>query len=295
VNAAKFYKANVLVLGGDITGKMLIPFVRQGDGSFVTDYGAKKRVVRKLKELEELMVEAADAGYYPCVVDPKELEEMRTDPARVRELFVEQMKKGLKRWLSLAEERLRGTGVSCYISPGNDDYFEIDEILDSSAFTVNPEGKVVSIDGEHEMITLGFANRTPWNSPREVDEQVLGEKIEAMASGVRDMRRAIFNLHVPPIDTPLDQAAKLDDDFKPVVSGGTILMIGAGSVAVRRSIERHQPLAGLHGHIHESRGTVKIGKTMCFNPGSDYGNGLLRGVLMDVEGDAIRTSLLTAG
>ena len=198
MNAAKFYKANVLVLGGDITGKMLIPFVRKSDGTFVTDYGANKRVVRKLKELEELMMEAADAGYYPCVVDPKELEEMRANPARVRELFVEQMKKGLKRWLSLAEERLRGTGVSCYISPGNDDYFEIDEILDSSPFTVNPEGKVVGIDGEHEMITLGFANRTPWASPREVDEQVLGEKIEAMASGVRDMRKAIFNLHVPP-------------------------------------------------------------------------------------------------
>ena len=48
-------------------------------------------------------------------------------------------------------------------------------------------------------------------------------------------------------------------------------MIHAGSTAVRASIEKHQPLVGLHGHIHESKGFVTLGRTLCLNPGSEYG------------------------
>ena len=159
----------------------------------------------------------------------------------------------------------------------------------------NPEGKVVEIGGKHEMITLGYTNRTPWNSPREVEEAALQKKIDALAVKVGEMQGAIFNLHVPPIDTPIDQAPELDKSLKPVLSGGEVVMASAGSSAVRHSIEKYQPLIGLHGHIHESRGMVRIGRTMCFNPGSEYSSGILKGVLCELDDDFIRSYLLTSG
>jgi len=295
VNAGKFYGASVLILGGDITGKMIVPIVDQEDGTSACSYMGSSRVMRSKQEVDDMVKMVKDSGYYPYFAGKKEVEGLMAQPDRVHELFKELMKKDVERWMALAEERLKGTGIKCYVSPGNDDFFEIDEALDSATYVVNPEGKVVDIDGEHEMITLGYTNHTPWNSPREVDESVLSEKIEKMASEIRNMNTAIFNIHVPPIDTQLDQAPKLDSSLKPVTAAGNVVMTSAGSTAVRSSIEKHQPLVGLHGHVHESRGTVKIGKTMCFNPGSEYNSGILRGLLCELDKDKLKSHMFTSG
>lgn len=295
VNAGKFYGANVLILGGDVTGKTIVPMVRTADGAVKVMDGNSSRLFKSQSEIEEFKSRISDAGNYPYVADRKEFEELGAKPELVVALFKRLMVEGLKSWIGLADERLDGTGIKCYISPGNDDVFEIDEVLSSGKHVVDPEGKVVQIDGRHEMITLGYTNRTPWNSPREVDEGVLQKKIEAMAEKVKEMPGAIFNIHAPPVDTPIDQAPKLDKDLKPVVSGGDVVMTSAGSSAVRASIEKYQPLVGLHGHIHESRGMVKIGRTMCFNPGSEYASGILKGILCELDGDVVRSYLLTSG
>ena len=295
VNAARFYSANVLILGGDITGKMIVPLIAQPDGSRRCSYAGSEYTLRSKQQIDEMVRNIKDSGYYPYLADPEEVEELSSKPELLNQLFKRLMKESIEGWMRLAEERLKGTGIKCFISPGNDDFFEIDEVLNASSYVINPEEKVVDIDGHHEMITLGYANHTPWNSPREVDEEVLAEKIERMAVKVKDIGAAIFNIHVPPIDTLIDQAPKLDGNLKPVVSGGNIVMISAGSIAVRRSIEKYQPLVGLHGHIHESRGVVKIGRTMCFNPGSEYNSGILRGLLCELEDDRIKSYILTSG
>ena len=295
VNAGKFYGANVLILGGDITGKMIVPLVDQENGTRACDYGGNVKVLKSQQEVDEMVKTLKDSGYYPYFTGRKEVEELTAQPDKVHQLFKELMKSDVERWMTLAEERLKGTGIKCYVSPGNDDFFDVDEALDSATYVVNPEEKIVDIDGEHEMIALGYANHTPWNSPREVDESGLSEKIEKMASGIRNMSTAIFNFHVPPIDTPLDQAPKLDETLKPVTSGGNLVMTSAGSMAVRKSIEQHQPLVGLHGHVHESRGMVKIGRTMCFNPGSEYNSGILRGLLCELDKDKVKSHILTSG
>ena len=295
VNAGKFYGVNVLVLGGDITGKMIVPFVRQADGTTVCSYGGEEITLKSQEEVEKMLKKVRDSGYYPHMTDPKEMEELQADRSKVDRLFEQLMKESVKRWMELADERLRGTGITCYISPGNDDTYAIDEALDSGDYVINPEEKVVEIDKEHEMITLGTTNHTPWKSPREVDEEVLTGKIEKMAGQVKNMKGAVFNLHVPPIDTTIDQAPMLDATFKPVVSGGQILMTSAGSTAVRSSIEKYQPLAGIHGHIHEARGVVKIGRTVCFNPGSEYNSGILRGLLCELDGDRVKSYVQTSG
>jgi uncharacterized protein len=295
VNAGKFYNANVLILGGDITGKMIVLMVKQTDGTYRCNYGGNEYNLRSQREADRFIVHVRDSGCYPYITEPREIDELSANPARVTVLFKALMKETLEHWMKLAQERLEGTGIQCYVSPGNDDFQEIDDVLDSATYVINPEGKTLSIDGEHEMITLGYANHTPWNSPREVDEDVLQERIDRMAGQVKHMERAIFNIHVPPIDTLIDQAPKLDGNLKPVVSGGNLVMISAGSTAVRKSVERYQPLVGLHGHIHESKGMVKIGRTTCLNPGSEYSSGVLRGLLCEVDGDSLKSYIFTSG
>jgi len=295
VNAGKFYNANVLINGGDIAAKVIVPFVKRSDGSYACKYAGEEYALKSKEKVDEMVKNVRDLGCYAYLVEPKDLEEIYSSKERQDALFKELMKESLTRWMRLAEERLRGTGIRCYISPGNDDPFEIDEVLNSSDYVINPEEEVVELDGEHEMLTLGTANRTPWKTPREADEGALREKIDKMASQVKAMKKAIFNFHVPPIDTALDKAAKLDENLRQVVSSGHIVMISAGSTAVRSSIEEYQPLMGLHGHIHESGGTARIGRTMCFNPGSEYSSGRLAGFLGEIEGESIRSHQLTSG
>jgi len=237
-----------------------------------------------------------DAGQYYIISPEDEIEGLNADKKRVEMIFNEKIISLLKSWISFANERLRGTEVKCFISPGNDDKFEIDEFLKDSGSVVNPENTVVKIAGHFEMITLGFTNPTPWHSPREVSEERLGEMIEALASQLKSPRRSIFNLHVPPHGTGIDRAPAVDEELRLVTQGmGPPKMISAGSTAVRSSIERHQPMVGLHGHIHESKGFVKLGETLCLNPGSEYFEGILRGALLDLEDDRVKEYLLTSG
>jgi Icc-related predicted phosphoesterase len=295
LNAAKFYDANVLVLGGDITGKLLIPIIEQEDGTYRCTFEGNELSLKNKAEVDGVVARANDSGYYTQLMTKKEYEEIAADPKNVKAAFVKAMVDRVGEWVRLAEERLAKAGVSCYISPGNDDTFDIDPVLTSSSYVVNPEGRVVSIDADHEMITLGYTNHTPWNSPREVDEEELSKMIEGMAVNVKNMKSAIFNIHVPPINTVIDKAPMVDKNLKVVVKGNQVQMVSAGSSACRKAIETHQPLLGIHGHIHESKGIVKIGKTLCANPGSEYGEGILRGFLAQLEGDRIKSYLLTSG
>jgi Icc-related predicted phosphoesterase len=65
-----------------------------------------------------------------------------------------------------------------------------------------------------------------------------------------------------------------------VTKGGEAVEVPVGSHAVRQIIEEYQPLLALHGHIHESRGTARIGRTLCINSGSEYNTGRIHGVLV---------------
>ena len=251
LNAAKVYGADAIILGGDITGKLLIPVVEKPDGRYETTvFGERKTFgAEKLPEIRRAL---QDAGQYSFVTTPSELSELQADASRRDRVFDDAMTAVLRSWVELAQERLKGTDVRCYISPGNDDKLAIDSALVDSGQLVNPENRVVDLGGGYEMITLGYANPTPWKSPREVSEEKLGEMIEALAAGVKRPENAVYNLHVPPIDTELDRAPAVSPDFNYVKEGLGIKFIHAGSAAVRRSIESHAPLLGLHGHIHES-------------------------------------------
>jgi Icc-related predicted phosphoesterase len=215
----------------------------------------------------------------------------------VSTLFSRLMVERAQEWVQLADERLRGSGIVCFLSPGNDDEFAIDDVLaGAEPVVVNPDGRLVELALGWCMVSVGYSNRTPWNTPREVDDSDLGVMITDLVERTGpDLKHCIFNFHLPPAGTAIDQAPKLDETLKPVVKGGHAQWTDAGSRSVRESIERYQPQLSLHGHIHESRGAIRLGKTLCVNPGSEYGEGVLRGALFQFDKKSLRSHLLTMG
>jgi Icc-related predicted phosphoesterase len=296
INAGKFYEAQVIILGGDITGKKVIPFVRQSDGSFKINHLDREHVVKEGEQAEAFKRNIIDMGYYPYMTDPEELEALAGDSAAQDAIFTRLMKERIRESLQFAEERLEGTNIRCYVQPGNDDEFYIDELFDGGTNASNPEGRVIQIDEYYTMISTGYGNITPWRCPRDVPEEQLEAIIDSMAGQVKDFEHCIFNFHCPPRDTVLDQAPQLDDQMRPTLElGGKPHMVPVGSHAVRQAIDKYQPRLGLHGHIHESRGTQKLGRTVCLNPGSEYGEGVLRGVIVDIEKKGIKSVTFTSG
>jgi Icc-related predicted phosphoesterase len=294
VNAGRFYDANVLVMGGDITGKAVAPIVRE-NGGFRASEIAGERVFDE-DDLPAVEKRIRDLGFYPLITTQEELEAARADEDAVATFFYNAMASSLERWLDLAEERIAGTGIHLYVMLGNDDEPRLREVLASSRLGVDPEEVTVDLGEGWQMISCGHANPTPWDSPRELPEDELEAHLEQLIAGADDIGRTVINLHVPPIRTAIDRAPALDETLKPIVRGGTVTMTAAGSQAVRNVIERHQPPLGLHGHIHESRGAVRVGSTVCINPGSEYAEGVLHGALVVLDRKkGLRNYQLVAG
>jgi hypothetical protein len=294
----ELYKADVLIMGGDVTGKQLIPIIRQSDGSYVSYFLEQKTVLKTEAEVEHFENLIRASGSYALRTDEDGYQELSQNPEKVSEKFEQVMLDSFAGWIRRIEEKLSNTGAKVYITGGNDDVFLINDILNKSSYVVNPDLKVLYIDERHPMASLGYGNITPWKCPRDVPEDELTRKIDTMVGELSssEMSNCIFNFHVPPIDSDLDACIKLDtsvDPPKPMTKGGQPLMYGGGSVAVRQAIEKYQPMIGLHGHIHESKGMRKLGRTVCFNPGSEYGEGILRGLLLALDGKGLKSYLFT--
>jgi uncharacterized protein len=296
VAAAGFYGADLLVLGGDLTGKLVVPLVRQDGGRWRAVLHGRERLVDE-RGAAELERQARNAGQYTKRMDADEAEHYRDHPEAVEALFGELMEATLRRWFAHADERLAGSGVHILTAPGNDDPWPVDDVLREHG---GPrvrlvEGEIVEIAPGHELLTTGWTNQTPWNTPREYPEEAIAERLEKLAAGLEHPRGALWNLHVPPSDSRLDTAPLLGQDLRVKRGVGGERTAPVGSTAVRAAIERHQPLLGLHGHVHESGGAVRLGGTLAINAGSEYGEGVLRGVLVTVGGGRVLRYQATAG
>jgi uncharacterized protein len=278
LNAAKFYDAEVLICGGDMTGKAMIPIVEE-NGHYTVTIASERQVV-SANQIGDIEAQIRRKGYYPLHVTPKRLQELDEDADKRKETFQQVMLDGVRRWMNMASEKLRGSGVRIFVCPGNDDEMEVDDVVRESDMVELGEGRIVDIDG-FRMISTGWSNHTPWNTHREETEDKLGERIEAMAKQIDDPTRAIFNLHCPPYRSGLDEAPAIDADLK-LMHGGRALR-PVGSTAVRQAIDKHQPMLSLHGHIHESKGAVKLGKTLAINPGSSYEEGILMAAVINLD------------
>ena len=293
LNAAAFYKADMVILGGDVTGKVMIPIVAHNGHWQVTVRGEAQRIESR-EVLDDVMRQIRNRGSYPAIVTPEELAHLSETEDAVDQRFSVEMMNSLDRWLDMADGKLRGGQVGCILNGGNDDIFEIDQMIESSPCVTFAEGKVLDLDG-FSMVSMGWTNPTPWDTFRELPDDKLGERVDQILEKVTDPSKTIFNFHAPPYGTGIDEAPALDENMN--IKAGGKAMRPVGSKSIREAEERVQPLLGLHGHIHESKGVFRLGRTLVLNPGSSYEEGVLQGALvtLDPKKNKVKSYVLVNG
>jgi Icc-related predicted phosphoesterase len=279
LNAGAFHKADVLVMGGDMTGKAMVPIVARGSGWEVT-LQEQRQALGTEGEARAMEKRISDRGYYPVRLTQDEVDAWAADSSLVDARFKDEMLRSVERWMALADERLEGKGIRCIVSPANDDMFEIDPLIAAARNVELGEANTIALDGL-SLVSTGWANPTPWNTFRELPEDELRARIDGLVAEVPDPKRAIFNFHAPPFGSNLDSAPKIDADMNYVAGGQALVPVG--SRAVRDSIAAYGPVLSLHGHIHEGKGAVKLGRTLAVNPGSAYEDGVLQAAIVDLD------------
>jgi Icc-related predicted phosphoesterase len=291
--AAKFYEVDTLILGGDMTGKAIVPIIAQGGDEYKVTLLEQVTMLHGKEEVDKMVQTIQNRGYYPYVTNPDEVQAIAASPGKTDELFMDEVLNTMQRWMDYADAKLAGTGIGCYVCPGNDDVFEIDAVIASSKCVRSLEGQVIQLDEHHEMANSGWSNPTPWDTHREEPDDALLQRLEKVIAQVKNPSQAVFNFHPPPFGSGLDEAPELTKDLRPAYAGRS--MIPVGSKAVMKVIDKYQPILGLHGHIHEGKGTRKYKKTLCVNPGSMYEQGMLNGAVIELKPQKVGNYLLTTG
>src|SRR5215472_808764 len=289
------YEADAVLYAGDLTGKAMVPIVAVGGDRYEAMLLGQRRVARTEEELAALERDVASLGYCAFRTTKEEVDALGGDKAKLDALFSREIQARVKQWLDLAADRLDGVGVPLVLIPGNDDPYDIDVSLAASQYCTNADGVIVDIPGDLQVIGLGKSSPTPWQTPREVSEDAFREEIYSLADQARDPRRTIFLIHCPPYGSGLDTAPVLDQNLRLQASAGDLMRGPVGSTGVLEAVQQVQPLLSVHGHIHESGGEKKIGPTLCVNPGSEAGSGIVRGYLIDVGSDGIERSFRVEG
>lgn len=291
VNAGKFYGADLLIMGGDLAGKELVPVVERA-GSWTARFRGTEFSMKTPAEVAEFERRVATLGPYTLRTEPDFVAELARDQELVEQVLRRLILERTESWIALAAERLEGTGIRLLIGLGNDDFDEMIPYLSLGPVGYAPDGLLDL--GEFTLASLGWSNITPWRTNRELTEDALAEKLTIVHESA-DPGRTIFNIHVPPYDSGLDLAPQLDDSLQIQLVGGQPDMVPVGSAAVAASIADYQPLLSLHGHIHEGRGMTRRGRTTVINPGSEYEQASLLGALIDVKPGKVKRCQLVSG
>jgi Icc-related predicted phosphoesterase len=294
LNAGKAYGANAVILGGDVTGKALVPVVEQAGGRWQASLFGRDETAGGEAELAEIEKRIRTLGFYPYRTTPEEHARMSADEAYLGGVFDRVMRDATTRWVEIADTRLREAGLPCLVMPGNDDIPEVKDVLAEGRWLVQGEDHVVEF-GPYQVLCLGYSTVTPWNSPREITEEEMASRLAALTEQIEPGKPVIFNVHNPPAASGTDLAFKLTPDMRIETAGGEPVRVPVGSHAVRAAIETVQPVLSLHGHIHESRAMSSIGRTKVCNPGSVYPDGTLQGVLVTLDGDKVKGFKFVSG
>lgn len=292
LKAGDFYGVDVIILGGDLTGKAMVAVVHGAGGTWRARFLGRTAEAHDDDELAAIEAQIRFNGFYPYRCEPDELAQLEADGQASQRRFEDVMRADVQRWMDLAAERLTGSDVTCLVMPGNDDGEYIADLLAESAPTGNAETRLIEVKG-FQILSLGYSNVTPWHTDRELSEDELAKRIGELAKDLDPDSPAVFNLHVPPYDTRIDDAPELDDSLR-LVGGAGARMVPVGSHAVRAALQSHQPVLSLHGHIHESKGVAKVGRTVAINPGSEYNAGVLRGVIVTLTPGKVRSHQFVA-
>ena len=276
---APTYGADVLVLGADLA--------RQGDpddrprartaagaARFIgTDYdvadGPRARGAREADRGPRLLPvpgrarRARGAPGRRAALDALFLELMARAPRRVA-----------RRWPTSVSGRRASRSTSCSATTTRP---SSGPMLDEAPWATHAEGRVVTLDDDHELISWGYSNITPWHSHREQTEEELGgvdrgdgrpaAAIRSGRSSTSTSRRSARGLDEAPV---LDENA----DRPAVARPGQVRARSGARRSATVELERSSRSLGLHGHIHESAGIRRLGRTIAINPGSDYATGV---------------------
>jgi uncharacterized protein len=287
VNAGKFYGVDVLIMGGDLAGKELVPIVDSTARFRGSDFKFKND-----GELHDFERRVAAVGGYTLETDEAFVERLKTEPGLAEDTLRARIVERTEQWVALAAERLDGTGIRLLLGLGNDDFEQLIPILDHGPVAYAKDGTTDL--GDFDLVSLGWSNPTPWHTNRECSEEELRDKLAAAINGA-DPATTIFNIHVPPYDCGLDLVPRLDDSLQIQLVGGQPDMVPVGSTAVAEAIAEHQPVLSLHGHVHQGRGSTRIGRTVVVNPGSEYDDASLLGALIEVKPNKVKRCQLVAG
>ncbi len=158
---------------------------------------------------------------------------------------------------------------------GNMDTPEVADWLEEEELHVH--NRIVSLHPEVNLFSVGYSNITPFNTPLEVEEEVMASWLQKAQDKCRNLRHLVFMTHTPPIDSRTD-----------IVGNGAHV----GSPAVREFIEVVQPEICITGHIHEAVGEDWIGNCPVINPGMAGKGGYVR---MDFTSEGLKASLEGTG
>ena len=116
LNAGAFYKADVVILGGDVTGKAMVPIVQRANGSWEASLQDHLESFETNEEIAEFEKRVMNRGYYPIRVSQEEYVAMQEDEDLVDKRFKEAMLDGTERWIAMAEDKLAGSGIRVSIT-----------------------------------------------------------------------------------------------------------------------------------------------------------------------------------
>ena len=166
LNAAAFYEADVLILGGDLTGKAILPIVELGKGRYMARMMNNEVVEIDDDSLPALDRRIRDMALYPYVADRESLDHVRSSKEAMDATFTSVMRESLTSWMALAEEGLSPRSMRCFVIPGNDDMKVVDEVLERAPeLVVNVAKERAWVDDTHEII--GLDTSTPRRGTRQ--------------------------------------------------------------------------------------------------------------------------------
>ena len=218
LNAGSFYGADVVILGGDVTGKAMVPIVQRANGTWEASLQDHRDTLESEDAIVEFEKRVMDRGYYPIRVSDQEYVAMQEDEVLVDKRFKEVMLDGTERWIAMAEEKLANTGIRVIACPANDDMFEIDDLLSGA--------QVVETGDEDDRSSSATSRWSRWaGRTRRPGTPSARPRSPSWRPGSIERSRGhrsettIFNFHAPPYGSKLDNAPALNPDLT-YVSGG---------------------------------------------------------------------------
>ena len=169
LNAAAFYKADMVVLGGDVTGKVMVPIVAHNGYWQVIAPRRDHPHGDRRPNSTRVETRIRNKGSYPALVTPDELHRLSEEEGAVDRRFTRKWSSSLDRVDGHGRRRSwQGGEIPCILNGGNDDIWEIDDIIEASPSVSFGEGKMLDLDGFH-LISMGWTNPprgTPSGRPR---------------------------------------------------------------------------------------------------------------------------------